>query len=130
MDAELFQREIIDSLKSIRIKKGYSQLYISEKLNISQSNYNKIENHQVSVKLLLLLKILDCLNISFQQLITKEDSEGSLNVTTGSNNNDREEILLGIIKELNEQIRLLRESRKRRGERITQLKEDLKKVKI
>ncbi|WP_346084931.1 helix-turn-helix transcriptional regulator [Sphingobacterium ginsenosidimutans] len=120
----------MDSIKSIRIKKGYSQFYISEKLNISQSNYNKIENHQVSVKLVLFLKILDCLNVSFRELlIDKSDHDGIPKHTVEANNNEREEILLGIIKELNEQIRLLRDSRKRRGERITQLKEDLKKLK-
>lgn len=55
-------------LKIIRIKrleKNYSQEYISSKINISQSNYTRIENGKTALKIEILQKILAVLEIDF-----------------------------------------------------------------
>tara|TARA_R110002050_G_scaffold284397_1_gene433509 strand:- start:1328 stop:1555 length:228 start_codon:yes stop_codon:yes gene_type:complete len=66
-------------LKSIRLKirnfrliKGYSQEFMSSKLNISQIAYHKIESGKIKLKVCTLLKIVDILEIELSSLFSKE----------------------------------------------------------
>lgn len=126
----LIESNIIDKLKKYRMKKGYSQGYISDKLGIAQSTYNKLENFQISLKVKTLLKIMHVLDITMNDIIS---SEGDIEIENPkrlvpNNNSSESEFLFEIINELKEQIRILRESRQRRGEKINELRILLSKL--
>jgi transcriptional regulator with XRE-family HTH domain len=53
-------------LKAIRLKrleKNYSQEYISSQLEMSQTNYGRIENGKTLLSIPIFLKMLSCLDI-------------------------------------------------------------------
>ncbi len=54
-----------------RIKSGYTQDYISKQLGISQYAYYKIESGKTELKVSVLLKMMEILDVSFEQLIAE-----------------------------------------------------------
>lgn len=61
---------ILTKITIKRLEKNYSQHYIAQKLNISQSYYNKIENGKKEITLRQLLQITEILNIDNTELFT------------------------------------------------------------
>lgn len=63
-------------LKQIRIKKGFSQKEIAERLGVSQPSYAQYENGKRKPKIETLKRIASALNVSLEEFMT--DSELSL----------------------------------------------------
>ncbi len=59
----------IDQLKILRKQANYSQKYIGEKLDISQSTYNKKENGVIPFSLTEIKKIKNILKLNDGQII-------------------------------------------------------------
>ncbi len=55
------KHEIIELIKDLRKKKGWTQLYMAEQLKITQSSYGKIERGDVDITLGKLFKILNAI---------------------------------------------------------------------
>lgn len=66
--------DIGQKIRKIRELKGFSQEYMSEKLDISQRSYSRIESNETDVKLSKLLKISDILTISVQKILGFDES--------------------------------------------------------
>ena len=60
---------ILDTIRLERIKKGYSQEYVSEQLQLSQYAYHKIENGKTKLQLECLLQLCEILDIDIQVLL-------------------------------------------------------------
>lgn len=60
---------MLTKIQTERIKKGYSQLYLASRLNISQSSYNKLENGKVEMTLSMLFKITSILELDNKELL-------------------------------------------------------------
>lgn len=60
--------EIYLNIKLIRQKKCYSQLYMANQLNISQSCYNKIENGQSQISINRFYEISRIFGLSMEEL--------------------------------------------------------------
>lgn len=56
-------------LKKIREFKNYTQEYMSEKLNMSQSSYSRLESNEVDIPFTKLQQIADILEIKINELI-------------------------------------------------------------
>ena len=69
---QIYQRisKILDIIRLERIKKGYSQEYVSEQLQLSQYAYHKIENGKTKLQLECLLKLCSILEIDIQMLFS------------------------------------------------------------
>lgn len=56
-------------LKKVREFNNFTQEYMSEKLNMSQSNYSRIENNEVDIPISKLQQIADILGLKVVDLI-------------------------------------------------------------
>lgn len=56
-------------LKAIRLKKGYSEEYVSFKLNISQSTISNFENGKIKMDIARLIQFCEVLDIHIQELV-------------------------------------------------------------
>lgn len=56
-------------LKAIRLKKGYSEEYVSFKLNISQSTISNFENGKIKMDIRRLVQFCEVLDIHIQELV-------------------------------------------------------------
>ena len=62
MDKKINQK-IKDKIRLLRREKGFSQEYVADMLDISQSYYGRIENGERTISLDLLMKILSILDV-------------------------------------------------------------------
>lgn len=67
--------KMLTKIKIERIKKGYSQEYLSSILNISQSSYNKLENGKVEITLSTLFKIISILGLDHKELFVSHSNQ-------------------------------------------------------
>ena len=81
-------------IKKIREYNNYSQNYMAEQLNISQSAYAKIENGTTHLTEEKLRKIANILDVDLQRLLSSEDLVFNIHNNTLKDNSS-------IIKELN-----------------------------
>lgn len=62
--------EILKNIKQLRLKKGYSQKEMAERLNLSVSGYGKIENGENYLSVEFLIKICNILEIkSYNEIL-------------------------------------------------------------
>lgn len=57
-----------EKLKKLRLLKGYSQRGIAKKMAMSQQAYSKIENSRTRLHQELIVKILDAMGCTYQDL--------------------------------------------------------------
>lgn len=96
---------IEEKIKQFREQKRYSQLYMANQLNISQSSYNKIENGQSQLSLDKFYQICKIFNISMDELYhlnlgssTLKNKKSSISLKKNPNKQDLMTIL-SIVKE-------------------------------
>lgn len=61
-----------ERIKNLREEKNYSQLYLAQKLGISQKAYSKIENNQTRLSVDTLIKIAEVLETSINKILDNE----------------------------------------------------------
>jgi len=61
---------ILKTVKNKRLKLGYSQMFVAEKLQITQNVYSKIEADKIKLTVCRLSMICDILDIDIAELIT------------------------------------------------------------
>lgn len=68
--------DVIQNLRTIRIKKGYSQMDIAEILNTTQQQYSKYENGQNEIPVRHVITLCKFYSISADRLLgLKEELE-------------------------------------------------------
>ena len=60
------------SIRTLREKQGYSQLYVATKLNISQNAYSKVELGQTKITLDTLFALAEILNLQVLDLLNSK----------------------------------------------------------
>lgn len=70
---------ILENIKTIRTKKGYSQEYMADKLGLSQAGYGKWENGRCDLSYNDLLRIADALEQNVIDIITYPDKWQKMN---------------------------------------------------
>ena len=60
------------SIRTLREKQGYSQLYVATKLNVSQNAYSKVELGQTKITLDTLLALAEILNLQVLDLLNSK----------------------------------------------------------
>jgi transcriptional regulator with XRE-family HTH domain len=65
-------------IKTIREMKNFTQDYVAERLEMSQSNYSRIERNEINIPIKTLQKIADIFDITLTELI-EFDSKYFLN---------------------------------------------------
>lgn len=63
------QKKITEKLKAARIKQGYSQEQLAEKLGNTQSYISKVEQGQIRLDIVQLKKISEALGEDYRKLI-------------------------------------------------------------
>ncbi|WP_340153616.1 helix-turn-helix transcriptional regulator [uncultured Marivirga sp.] len=63
-----------DHIRKIRLKKGISQQFIADRIGISQSKFNRIENGKSDILLNDLLEMCQILRINYIELIQSNQS--------------------------------------------------------
>jgi transcriptional regulator with XRE-family HTH domain len=58
-----------DYIRRIRVQKGYSQQFIADALEISQSKFNRIENDQTDISINELFQISEILRVNYIELL-------------------------------------------------------------
>lgn len=58
-----------DHIRKIRLKKGISQQFIADSIGISQSKFNRIENHKSDILLNELIQVCQILRINYIELL-------------------------------------------------------------
>jgi transcriptional regulator with XRE-family HTH domain len=56
-------------IKTIREMKNFTQEYVAEKLEMSQSNYSRIERNEINIPIKTLQSIAEIFNLSLTELI-------------------------------------------------------------
>ena len=98
-------------LKKIREFKNYTQEYMSEKLNMSQSSYSRLESNEVDIPFTKLQQIADILEIKINELIdfdakyflnsvNAQTINGDLNITSERERNLYEQQIESLKKEV------------------------------
>ncbi|WKV13451.1 helix-turn-helix domain-containing protein [Marivirga harenae] len=64
-----------DYIRNIRLKKGYSQQFIADRIGISQSKFNRIENGKSDILLNDLFQICQILRLNYIDLLQSIQSE-------------------------------------------------------
>ena len=64
-----------EKIRKIRILKGYSQEFVSEKLNIKQPEYSKIENDKSKITLNIIEKLSHLFEINVIEIINFNDEK-------------------------------------------------------
>ena len=62
--------EIGTKIRKLRELKDYTQAYMAESLNISQSQYARIENNQVDISFTRLQQVAKLLDVELKQLLS------------------------------------------------------------
>lgn len=73
-------QSISENIRSFREKMGYSQEYMSEKLNISQQTYSLVEKNPEKVNLGRIQEIAKILNVKISFLLNEEDNFSLCNI--------------------------------------------------
>jgi len=60
------------SIRTLREKQGYSQLYVATKLNVSQNAYSKVELGQTKITLDTLFALAEILNLQVLDLLNSK----------------------------------------------------------
>ena len=81
---------IIDKIKTIRDKKGYSHEYMGHHLDISQVAYSKIEKNETKLSVERLYKIAEILETSVASILDISPN----NIYTQNNNNDNATVIV------------------------------------
>ncbi len=61
-------KEIRERIRTLRKVKGYSQLYMSQQLHISQRAYSSLENGHTKISLIRAVQIAKILEVSMDAL--------------------------------------------------------------
>ncbi|MBL7838302.1 MAG: helix-turn-helix transcriptional regulator [Bacteroidetes bacterium] len=96
-------KQMCNRIKNYREIKGFSQDYMSLKLNISSSSYSRIERGEVQLTVPKLLQISELLGVRYNHIIEGEPSEPILPVS--DSDNPKYELL----NLLRDQVKLLKE---------------------
>jgi transcriptional regulator with XRE-family HTH domain len=105
-----------DNIRRFRELKGYSQDYMAEKMEITQSAYGKIEKENVKITVERLQKISEILEIDLGNLINSKN-QNIFNLYNNQNANgyienqynEMKEVYEKLIQSKDEQIKLLQE---------------------
>jgi transcriptional regulator with XRE-family HTH domain len=109
-------------IKKIRESKNYTQVYMSNKLNISQNTYSKIESGGIKLTVDRLKKISEVLDLSVEDILNNESQVFNFH----NSNIDK---FYGYIETLHEDNReLFQTSIKLLNEQITYLKSENEKL--
>ena len=73
--------KIMNKIRKIREKKGYSQEYMQEKLNMSQAAYSNLEANKTKLTVEKLLEISEILEVPVESLI-QDDTKNNFTITT------------------------------------------------
>lgn len=68
-------KKILENIKEIRLKKGISQEYIAEKIELKQGSYNLIENGKRRLDIDKLLQIAIAFDMDIVELITYSEKD-------------------------------------------------------
>lgn len=108
-------------IKKYRELKNYTQQYVSERLNISQNTYSKIETGGIKLTVDRLKQISDILEMSMEDILNDENQVFNFNNSTIDKfygyietlQEDNKEILLNTIEILKEQLEHLKSENSR-----------------
>jgi len=64
-----------DTIRKVRIKKGYSQQFLADTIGISQSKLNRIENGQTEITAKDLLNLCEVLKVNPSEMLEKGSSD-------------------------------------------------------
>lgn len=103
-------------IKRHRELKNYTQQYMSERLNISQNTYSKIETGGIKLTVERLKQISDILEVSMEDILNNDSQVFNFNNSTIDKfygyietlQEDNKEILLNTIEILNKQLEYLK----------------------
>lgn len=69
-------KQILKNIRSLRELRGYSQEYLADKLNITQSSYARFENGAKKTDFALLEKVADVFEVDVCSIIHFHDQNG------------------------------------------------------
>ena len=69
MEASLQEKQIGTRIKNLREEKNFSQMYLSQRLGLSQKAYSKLENNETKLSVPNLLKIAEVLETSINKIL-------------------------------------------------------------
>ncbi len=112
------------NIKRLREFKNYTQEYVAEQLQVSQTAYSKIERDETDVSFSKLNKIAKILGVTINDIINTSDEKLWLSITYGQNfdnsNNgivikqsiseNEKDLYERLIEEMKEEIRFLKET--------------------
>lgn len=108
-------QSISDNIRSLREKRGYSQEYMSELLDVSQQTYSLIEKRPEKTNLERIEKIASILEVKISFLLNEEDSYvlNSINQRGGYaastiSTHSNEMVYKKIIENLEEEVKFLK----------------------
>lgn len=108
-------QSISDNIRSLRERKGYSQEYMSELLDVSQQTYSLIEKRPEKTNLERIEKIASILEVKISFLLNEEDSYvlNSINQRGGYaastiSNHSNEMVYQKVIENLEEEVKFLK----------------------
>lgn len=81
--------QIGNRLKSLRVKKGYTPDFVSDKLGISLVTYRRIERNESIPDINLIEKIANTYDIPIADVLTDEKNVLSQNQIGGTSNNNQ-----------------------------------------
>lgn len=68
--------QVLANIRNIRIAKGYSQEYVAERIEISQSSYTRFESGRSKTLYEIIEKVADFFTMSVTEVITYHKSPG------------------------------------------------------
>lgn len=117
-------------IKKYREIKNYTQAYMSERLNISQNTYSKIETGGIKLTVDRLKQISEILEISIEEILSNDTQSFVFNNSNIDKfygyieavHEDNKELIQTTINLLNEQIQYLRKENERLIDIVSSLK--------
>ena len=97
-----------DRIRKIRILKGYSQEYVSDRLGMSQPNYSYIERNKSKVTFETLNQLAVIFEINISDLINFDDKAKGFNAISKDDFEDAFKLYNALIISLKEEIVYLR----------------------
>ena len=90
--------EIGNRIKSLRLKRGYSQNMLADIAGISQTHLRRVELGQADITVGHLELICDALGISLQQFFETEDASSEAQAVFSALSTKQQETLLAFLK--------------------------------
>lgn len=90
--------EIGNRIKSLRLKRGYSQNMLADIAGISQTHLRRVELGQADITVGHLELICDALGISLQQFFETEDASSEAQAVFSALSTKQQEALLAFLK--------------------------------